>query len=110
MSCVKCNCVKKKLIVKNSLLIHMLIEETWYVKLTSARKVLCSTETELDFTRRLKFLGWFGLLCQIYFQKIIVYFLYVYARTYSSPSPGLQSPFSAREHASFSLGLRAIET
>ena len=45
---------EKKLIVNNSLLIHMLIEETWYVKLTSARKVLCSTETELDFTRRLK--------------------------------------------------------
>ena len=40
---------EKKLIVNNSLLIHMLIEETWYVELTSARKVLCSTETELDF-------------------------------------------------------------
>ena len=83
------------------------------LQMGESRTVLRSSETNLHFKHRLKYFGIFSylyfVLPYLVFRKKSSFALF-HARAHSSSSPGLQSPFSAREHASFGLGLWPTET
>ena len=95
----------------------LLIEETCYIKLTLESvcyKMGESIKNQFRFHEQI--FNTFGIFSYLYF--VIPYLVFrkkssfalFYARAHSSSSPGLQSTFSAREHASFGLGLWPTET